>query len=136
MDGEDLYDEFGNYIGPDLNDVDGEAGSDSDASSSRRRASSSDEDDQSEAVRQSKLLIGGSLMQGMRREDGASPMQDAESDGEYKGGYQVVLHEDKQYYPDADKLYGPGVETLIMDEDAQPLTQPIIEPPKDKSFYL
>jgi U5 small nuclear ribonucleoprotein component len=33
-----------------------------------------------------------------------------------------VLHEDKQYYPDAEKIYGAGVETLIMDEDAQPLT--------------
>jgi 116 kDa U5 small nuclear ribonucleoprotein component len=41
-----------------------------------------------------------------------------EDDDEYKGGYQVVLHEDKQYYPDAEKIYGPGVETLIMDEDA------------------
>lgn len=47
-----------------------------------------------------------------------------------------MLHEDKQYYPDADKVFGPGVETLIMDEDAQPLTQPIIEPPKDRSFYI
>jgi U5 small nuclear ribonucleoprotein component len=29
-----------------------------------------------------------------------------------------VLHEDKQYYPDAEKIFGPGVETLVMDEDA------------------
>ena len=62
-------------------------------------------------------------------------MEDEDSES-YKGGYQVVLHEDKQYYPDAEKIYGPGVETLVMDEDAQPLTQPIIEPPRDKSFYL
>ena len=33
-------------------------------------------------------------------------------------------------------MYGPGVEALVMDEDAQPLTQPIIEPPKDKSFHM
>ena len=45
-----------------------------------------------------------------------------EDDEEYRGGYQVVLHEDKLYYPDAERIYGPGVETLIMDEDAQPLT--------------
>jgi U5 small nuclear ribonucleoprotein component len=45
-----------------------------------------------------------------------------EEEEDYKGGYHVVLHEDKQYYPDAEKIYGPGVETLIMDEDAQPLT--------------
>lgn len=49
-------------------------------------------------------------------------MQDDGDGEEYKGGYQVVLHEDKRYYPEAEKVYGPGVETLIMDEDAQPLT--------------
>ena len=50
-------------------------------------------------------------------------MMDDEEDGEsYKGGFQVVLHEDKQYYPDAEEIFGPGVETLVMDEDAQPLT--------------
>jgi U5 small nuclear ribonucleoprotein component len=47
-----------------------------------------------------------------------------------------VLHEDKKYYPDAERVYGPGVEALVQDEDAQPLTQPIIEPPRDKSFYI
>ena len=40
----------------------------------------------------------------------------------YKQGYQIVLHEDKRYYPEAEKIYGKGVETLVMDEDAQPLT--------------
>jgi len=36
----------------------------------------------------------------------------------YKTGHQVVLHEDKRYYPEAEKIYGPGVEALVMDEDA------------------
>jgi len=44
----------------------------------------------------------------------------------------VVLHEDKQYYPEAEKVYGEGVQALVEEEDHQPLTQPIIEPPKDK----
>ena len=30
----------------------------------------------------------------------------------------MVLHEDKQYYPEAEQIYGKGVETLVMDEDA------------------
>lgn len=47
-----------------------------------------------------------------------------------------MLHEDKQYYPDAEQIYGPGVETLVMDEDAQPLTKPILEPLRDKSLYI
>ena len=29
-------------------------------------------------------------------------------------------------------MYGPGTETLVMDEDAQPLEEPIIAPIKDK----
>lgn len=54
----------------------------------------------------------------------SSPMQVDNDDNEeyYKGGQQIVLHEDKRYYPEAEKIYGPGVETLVMDEDAQPLT--------------
>ena len=33
-------------------------------------------------------------------------------------------------------MYGKGVETLVMEEDAQPLTQPIIEPPRENNFQL
>lgn len=33
----------------------------------------------------------------------------------------VILHEDKKYYPSAEEMYGEGVETLVMEEDAQPL---------------
>ena len=40
----------------------------------------------------------------------------------------VVLHEDKRYYPSARDVYGPGVETLAEEEDAQPIEVPIIAP--------
>lgn len=33
----------------------------------------------------------------------------------------VVLHEDKKYYPTAEEVYGAETETLVMEEDAQPL---------------
>ena len=46
----------------------------------------------------------------------------------------VVLHEDKKYYPTADAVFGAGVETLVMDEDAQPLEVPIIAPVKAKKI--
>lgn len=36
-------------------------------------------------------------------------------------GMSVVLHEDKKYYPTAEEVYGPDVETLVMEEDAQAL---------------
>ena len=48
----------------------------------------------------------------------------------------VVLHEDKQYYPTAQQIYGPDVETLVQEEDAQPLTQPIIAPVEQKKFAV
>ncbi|VDP01014.1 unnamed protein product, partial [Schistosoma mattheei] len=46
----------------------------------------------------------------------------------------VILHEDKKYYPSALEVYGPEVETLVQEEDAQPLTQPLIEPVRRKKF--
>ena len=48
----------------------------------------------------------------------------------------VVLHEDKQYYPTAQQVYGPGVETMVQEEDAQPLSQPIIAPVIQKKFTV
>lgn len=32
------------------------------------------------------------------------------------------------------EVYGPDVETLVQEEDAQPLTQPLIEPVKHRNF--
>jgi hypothetical protein len=51
------------------------------------------------------------------QDGGDSPMIQDDEDY-YKSGYQVVLHEDKRYYPEAEQVYGPGVEALVMDEDA------------------
>lgn len=48
----------------------------------------------------------------------------------------VVLHEDKRYYPTALEVYGPDVETIIQEEDAQPLDKPLIEPVKKMKFQL
>lgn len=47
---------------------------------------------------------------------------------------QVVLHEDKKYYPSAEEVYGKETETLVMEEDAQPLEVPIIAPIVAKKF--
>lgn len=49
---------------------------------------------------------------------------------------QVVLHEDKKYYPTAEEVYGPEVETIVQEEDNQPLTEPIIAPVKKKKFAM
>lgn len=46
----------------------------------------------------------------------------------------VVLHEDKKYYPTALEVYGPDVETIVQEEDAQALTEPIIKPVRKIKF--
>ena len=51
-------------------------------------------------------------------------------------GEAIVLAEDKKYYPTAEEVYGEGTETLVMDEDAQPLEEPIIAPLKHKRVEL
>ncbi|MCD7459281.1 hypothetical protein HAX54_040540 [Datura stramonium] len=48
----------------------------------------------------------------------------------------VVLAEDKKYYLTAEEAYGKEVETLVMDEDEQPLEMPIIKPVKNLKFEL
>lgn len=48
----------------------------------------------------------------------------------------VVLHEDKKYYPSANEVYGDDVEAMVQEEDAQPLTQPIVEPVKIRKFAI
>ena len=87
---EDFYDEFGNYIGPDI-----DQSSDSDEARSDDQSRNESSAGQ-KAVRQSKFNLIGSLKQ---EDSSASPMirddQSQDEEEDYKGGYQVVLHEDK-----------------------------------------
>ncbi|XP_013931909.1 PREDICTED: 116 kDa U5 small nuclear ribonucleoprotein component [Thamnophis sirtalis] len=101
----DLYDEFGNYIGPELDD----------------------DDDDDEMGRESKDL------DEPDDDDDDDDMGDHDDD---HPGMDVVLHEDKKYYPTAEEVYGPEVETIVQEEDTQPLTEPIIKPVKTKKFSL
>lgn len=43
----------------------------------------------------------------------------------------MVLQEDKKYFPSALEVYGGSVQILVEEEDAQPLTEPIIAPIKE-----
>lgn len=45
----------------------------------------------------------------------------------------IVLHEDKQYYPEAEEVY-QGAETMVQEEDAIPITTPMIAPVKKYDF--
>lgn len=100
-----MYDEFGNYIGPELD--------------------SDDEEDEEEPEQE-------------QDDDDRNDVQQAIMDSEdiEKTGMEVVLHEDKKYYPTHEEVYGEEVETIVHEEDAQPLTEPIIAPIKRKKFSL
>ncbi|KAL9968242.1 hypothetical protein ACROYT_G026594 [Oculina patagonica] len=99
----DLYDEFGNYIGPEL---------DSDEESEEE-----EEADEEDAV------------------EYAEDDEDEQMDQDEEPQMQVVLHEDKKYYPTAEEVFGPEVETVVQEEDTQPLTEPIIKPVSKKKFF-
>ncbi|PKI82501.1 hypothetical protein MVES1_003448 [Malassezia vespertilionis] len=102
----DDYDEFGNYIGP-LSDSASEAG---------------DVEEVLEAVSSPSPDTPPPEGQLMQLDDDAANA--------------VVLHEDKVYYPSAHEVYGEDVETIVQEEDTQPLTQPIIEPEKVRAFAV
>eukprot|EP00854_Cymbomonas_tetramitiformis_P019339 gene19339-23125_t len=99
-----LYDEFGNYIGPDLED--------------------SDDDDEEEDEEEQD--------DGEEEEEGDELMATEEEEGPAA----IQLAEDKKYYPSAEEIYGEETETLVMEEDAQPLEEPIVKPVKVKVFEV
>lgn len=102
---ENLYDEFGNYIGPDIPEVDIE------------NLDEEEEDIEIKSEAESKEEINNQpLAQQIINEK-----------------YSIVLNEDKNYYPEAEEIF-PGVETLVMEEDAQPITEPIVPPMVKRDF--
>ncbi|KAK3945426.1 P-loop containing nucleoside triphosphate hydrolase protein [Diplogelasinospora grovesii] len=109
---DDLYDEFGNFIGE-------EAEASEEESEHGVDAGNYAYDDYPEEAPEAPEGAGQELM-----EIDESPSN------------AVVLHEDKQYYPTAAQVYGEGVETMVQEEDAQPLSQPIIAPVEQKKFSI
>uniref|UniRef100_A0A914UWU3 Tr-type G domain-containing protein n=1 Tax=Plectus sambesii TaxID=2011161 RepID=A0A914UWU3_9BILA len=110
----DLYDEFGNYIGPEL-DSDDEDEDDLPYAGRAQHAGEDDDDDRAEA-------------------DDGMDASGGDGDANEVPSNQIVLHEDKKYYQTALEVYGPDVETLVQEEDAQPLTEPIVKPVKIRKF--
>ena len=99
----ELYDEFGNYIGPELESEDDSDSEEEQREEEEERVNGDEEMDQDEEEQEGQSMA-------------------------------IVLHEDKKYYPSASEVYGPDVETIVQEEDAQPLTKPIIEPVRKNKF--
>ena len=111
---EDLYDEFGNFIG----EPESDSQEDEQDTGGFTGAQYLDDDDAESAA------AGGAAGDELMDLDDSGPSN------------AVVLHEDKQYYPSAQQLYGADVETLIQEEDTQTLQQPIIAPVERKKFTV
>ncbi|KXH44619.1 elongation factor Tu GTP binding domain-containing protein [Colletotrichum nymphaeae SA-01] len=97
---DDLYDEFGNFIGEDVGSEE----------ASERGAE-------------------GDYVYGDDASEAPAPTDDGPSNA-------IILHEDKQYYPTAQQVYGDEVEVLVREEDEQLLSQPIIAPVEQKKFNI
>jgi U5 small nuclear ribonucleoprotein component len=108
-----LYDEFGNYIGPEITDE-----------------SVVDEDAQTWMDEEEETVTGGEPAP-METEKQV-PSEEAEGPAAKQA---VVLYEDKKFYPTAEEVYG-DVETLVQEEDTQPLTEPIVAPIKELHFFI
>lgn len=107
---DDLYDEFGNFIGE---EVESEQGSDHGDVDARNYVYDDEPEEEHQATGQELMEL------------------DAEGPST-----AIVLHEDKQYYPSARQVYGEEVEVLVQEEDAQPLSEPIIAPVEVKKFNI
>jgi len=125
----DQYDEFGNFIG-EIEDSDeddfqqeqqnGTAGQY--ASTSTRLPGYDDEDKDGQIAGDGDIAMG--------EED------DEEDTRIARTSNAVILHEDKKYYSTAQEIYGEDVETMVQEEDLQPLSEPIIAPVKTRKFRV
>ncbi|KAI0800778.1 Calreticulin family-domain-containing protein [Fomes fomentarius] len=101
------YDEFGNYIGADL-----------------------ESDDEEEELQQNQFAP----------QPEVQPLEGFEEEPAQNDDLALmeidVLHEDKKYYPSASEVYGEDVETLVQEEDAQPLSEPIVAPVKVRKWTV
>ncbi|RCH97505.1 U5 small nuclear ribonucleoprotein component [Rhizopus stolonifer] len=108
-----LYDEFGNYLGPDLEDENDDLELEEEEEEEKEQYEDDQDDQQEEETADNALM----------QIDDIPPNQ-------------IVLHEDKKYYPSAEEVYGQEVETMVQEEDTQPLSEPIIAPIKVRKFNV
>jgi U5 small nuclear ribonucleoprotein component len=128
-DEEDLYDEFGNYIGPELDDSsdeDDDDDSDEEEEQRRRRQQQEEDDDDDDDVASD---VSHEYGRGMivERTSGATDADPINS---------IVLHEDKEHYASATEVFGEDVRTAVLDEDTHDLDTPIVAPVVTKTHVV
>jgi 116 kDa U5 small nuclear ribonucleoprotein component len=112
---DEFYDEFGNYVGPELDSSSG----------------SEDEDDSDDEPQQQNIPDDASDVSGDNALALASgtPQVDVMADPQNA----IVLHEDKEHYASATETFGEDVRIAVLEEDAMDLDTPIVEPVVQKA---
>jgi U5 small nuclear ribonucleoprotein component len=124
-DEQDLYNKFGNYVGPDL-DSSNHSSNNSSAASSRRGAPG----DASDVFDNDRSRDGGGRTALVVR------AANVDAAGTTPVATAIVIHEDKVLYPSAAEVYGDGVRTVVLDKDAMDQEDPIVSPVKLHTFSV
>ncbi|ORZ35335.1 P-loop containing nucleoside triphosphate hydrolase protein [Catenaria anguillulae PL171] len=103
-----LYDEFGNFLG----------------------SWSDDEDDNDDLAAPAPASAPAPSFPDTDHED----RMDTDDAPPSSSSMAIIPHEEKEYYPSASQVFGDDVEVLVQEEDAQPLSEPIIAPVQTRSF--
>lgn len=128
MDVDELYDEFGNYVGPDQSDSDSDSLQLPDLPSQKK-------------PERSQQLVQDANAREEQNGPAHAQAQSVVLEGNHANQTEIsskaiVLAEDKQYYPSAAEVFGPDTEVLVEEEDAQDITEPIIAPIVEPSSGL
>lgn len=115
---EDLYDEFGNYIGPNQSDSD------------------SDSLELPEVPSKPTDLNPPSTTPANQNSHEQDDSHQAETSPPIDETALIVLPEDKIHYRSAEDVFGPDTEVLVEEEDAQLISEPIIAPVVEPSSGL
>jgi U5 small nuclear ribonucleoprotein component len=122
------YDEFGNYIGPDMPEINDDEYDDKpqniNQKGNAKKISSDEDDDFDEDDKKTEKNLN---------------IPDIEINPNKiiseQNKYNVILNEEKELFPDEDEVF-PDAENLVMEEDAQPITVPVVNPKKENKFDL
>ena len=145
QDEEELYDEFGNYIGPDLNDDDSDDDDDEEEEeddlprTTNRVIGQHNDDDDASDVSEDRTTTHHQHQVSVLIDDDDNNINNGNStnaqlallrqqQSNQQSNQQIVLHEDKQHYQSAAQVYGEDVKAIVLDEDAMDLDTPIVAP--------
>ncbi|KAG7351729.1 elongation factor EF-2 [Nitzschia inconspicua] len=130
-DDDDLYDEFGNYIGPELDDSSDD--DDDDESSTKDHDDDHQAPDDASDVSVDNDDVGTANAMTLAGNDAVTTTTTTTTADPINA---IVLHEDKEHYATAEETFGEDVRTAVLDEDAMDLDTPIVAPVVTKSHHV